>query len=355
MPRFDKDYYKVLGLAEAAAPEEIRKAYRSKAKDCHPDLAGGDKAKEARFKEINEAHEVLSDPAKRAQYDRMRKGGFPQDPGGAPGGGFGVHTEDLGDLFGSFFDLGAMGRRASARTRRSGGEDTAFALQVPFETAASGGRISITLPKEEACGDCKGNGSRGGGRACKACGGSGMSSRAQGGFAFSRPCPSCMGRGSEPGPTCPACGGEGARRMERRPEVRIPAVASASSKVRLAGEGAPGEGGGPPGDCILELTVAGHPDFVREGLDVTGAAEIDFVDAILGTEIPVKPLHGTVKLKIPPGAQPGARLRLTAQGVEVTHGEPGDHYVRLKVRLPRTLTEAQKKALEAFRHPPAAS
>ena len=353
MPRFDKDYYKVLGVPETATPEEIKKAYRRMAKELHPDRSGGDKAKEQRFKEVNEAHEVLSDPPKRAQYDQMRKAGFSGDPsqfsrsGGADFGNLG----GLEDLLGSFMDMGAFGRQAGSRARKGRGEDTAFALTVPFETAARGGRMTIMLPKEESCGECGGTGTKGGaaGRTCKTCRGSGMSAKSHGGFAFSRPCPSCMGSGTEPGPPCPDCRGEGVRRVERKLEVKIPAGVSTGSKIRLGGEGAPGTNGGPPGDCILDLTVAEHPDFEREGRDVTGSVEVDFRDAILGTEAAVPTLHGPVTLHIPPGTQPGARLRLRGQGVQGPDGDPGDHYVRVKVRLPRTLTEEQKKALEAFR------
>lgn len=357
MPRFDKDYYRVLGVPESASPEDIRKAYRAKAKAFHPDKAGGDKAKEEKFKEINEAHEVLGDPKKRAQYDQMRKAGASGDPaeyfrqarsgGGGPGG----IPIDMEDLFGSFFDTGAWGRQAGARSRRGKGEDTAFAVEIPFETAAKGGRITITLQKEEACGDCGGTGARDGkpGKPCPSCRGTGKSSRSQGAFAFSRPCPACMGRGTEPAPPCPACGGEGTRAVERTLEVKIPAGVATGSKIRLAGEGAPGTNGGPPGDCILELTVSGHPDLERDGRDVTSAVELPFVDAILGGEVTAPTLHGPVKVKIPPGTQPGARLRLAGQGVQGADGDAGDHYVRIKVRLPRNLTEEQKKALEAFR------
>jgi molecular chaperone DnaJ len=354
MPRFDKDYYKLLGVLETASPEEIRKTYRAKAKECHPDRAGGDKTKEVRFKEINEAHEVLSDPPRRAQYDRMRKSGFSGDPSDflrqAQGGGArDVRMEDLGDLFSSFIDMDAWGRQAGGRARRQRGEDTAFSLEIPFELAARGGRTTITLPKEEPCEVCKGTGGKGAAKPCARCRGTGVDSRAQGGFAFNRPCAACLGRGVQPGPACPACQGEGTRHVERQIEVKIPAGVTTGSKLRLAGEGAPGLNGGPPGDCLLELTVASHPDFEREGRDVTGTVEVDFADAILGAELTAQTLGGPVKLKIPPGTQPGARLRLAGQGIQGPDGEPGDHYVRVKVRLPRKLTEEQKKALEAFR------
>lgn len=349
MPRFDKDYYRILGVPETAAPGDVRKAYRALAKTCHPDLSGGDKAKERRFKEINEAHEVLADPEKRAQYDRMRQAGASPTGGGA---GFDpAQAGGMGDLFSSFFDLGAMGRHAQARSRRERGEDTAFRVAVPFETAARGGRITITLPMQEACPDCSGTGARGGasGKACRACRGTGMTGRSVGGFAFSRPCGECGGRGTEPAPACASCHGEGSRPVTRRLEVKIPAGVSTGSKVRLAGEGAPGANGGPAGDCLLELAVEGHPEFEREGRDVTGDLEIGLADALLGTDAAANTLHGKVTVRIPPGTQPGARLRLAGQGVQGPDGEAGDHYVRVKVRLPRTLTEEQRKALEAFR------
>ena len=355
MPRFDKDYYRDLGVSEKATPEEIRRAFRTKAKECHPDRAKGDKAKEQRFKEINEAHEVLSDPAKRTQYDRMRQAGaqgFHPGSGGMGGPG-GVDAGDLGDLFGSFFDMGAWGRQAGARSRQrpARGEDTAFSVQVPFETAARGGRLTISLPKEEACAACAGTGAKGGAsaRPCERCKGSGADSRGQGGFSFSRPCPACGGRGIQAGPACEACRGEGLKQVVRAIEVKIPAGVSTGSKLKLGGEGAPGLNGGPPGDCLLQLTVADHPDFEREGRDLTGTVAVDFVDALLGAEVPAPTLHGEVKVRIPPGTQPGARLRLPGQGIQGPDGEPGDHYVRVKVTLPRTLTEEQRKALEAFR------
>lgn len=338
MPRFDKDYYRVLGVPEDAGSDAIRKAYRAKAKECHPDKAGGDKAKEARFKEINEAHEVLSDPKKRAQYDQIRRGGFQEGVGG-----------DADDFFRSVMDLGAWGRRDGARPMRERGDDVAFVLDVPFETAARGGRLTVDLPRDEACETCSGSGLEGELKPCRACKGSGSATRAQGGFAFSRPCPTCMGSGHAPAPPCPACGGEGARAVTRKLEVKIPPGVSTGSRLRLAGEGGPGRRGGPPGDCLLELRVGSHPDFERDGSDLTSHLELDFTDAILGVQVPVKTLHGTVTLKVPPGTQPGSRLRLAGQGIQAASGEPGDHYVRIKVRLPRDLTEAQRTALEAFR------
>ena len=353
MPRFDKDYYKLLGLSETASPEEIKKSYRRLAKDLHPDRSGGDKAKETRFKEINEAHEVLSDPLKRAQYDRMRKSGFSEPFRQGHAGGPAMNAEDfgdLGDLFSSFVDMDAWGRQAGGgKSRRQRGEDTGFALEIPFELAAKGGRTTITLPKEEPCETCKGTGAKGTAKPCPRCRGSGVASRAQGGFAFNRPCPACLGRGVQPGPPCPDCGGEGLRQVQRQVEVEIPAGVSTGAKLRLAGEGRPGMNGGPAGDCFLELTVAAHPGFEREGRDLTSTVELDFVDAILGAEAAAQTLGGSVKVKIPPGTQPGARLRLAGQGIQGPDGEPGDHYVRVKVKLPRTLTDEQKKALEAFR------
>jgi len=352
VPRFDKDYYKLLGVAETATPEEIRRAFRAKAKDLHPDRAKGDKAKEALFKEVNEANAVLSDEKKRSQYDQMRKAGVSGDPSEffrqAQGGQQGDF--DMGDLMSSFFDMGAMGRKASARTRSGRGEDTAASIHVPFETAAKGGRITITVPQEESCKDCRGTGAKGGGKTCRECQGSGMAARQRGGFAVSRPCTACGGRGTEPSPPCPSCHGEGTKAVTRTLEVKVPAGAASGNRLRLSGEGAPGPGGGPPGDLLLELIV-GAGDFEREGRDLTSTVEIPFTDAILGTELQVPTLHGSVKVRVPAGTQPGARLRLSGQGIQGADGDAGDHYVRIKVRLPKTVTEEQKKALDTFRIP----
>jgi len=350
-----KDYYTVLGVAEDASQEEIRKSYRRLAKENHPDRNRDDPAAEARFKEIQEAYDVLGDPEKRKRYDQMRRFGA-----GGPGGAGGFRFEDLfggaggggGGFGGSIFDIferAGMGR-SGVRTAPRKGEDLHYTLRVPFRTAAFGGKSSIRVPREESCATCSGTGARPGTGAetCSACGGTGATSDAQGAFAFSRPCPRCYGRGRVIADPCSDCRGSGTTRRTRTLEVKIPAGVEDGGRIRLRGEGEAGSQGAPPGDLILTIRVIRDDRFRRKGLDVESDLTVDMVTAALGAEREVETLHGPVSLKIPAGVQPNARLRLKGRGVEDHRGRRGDHFVRVRVEVPKRLTERQRELLAEF-------
>ncbi len=346
-----KDYYTVLGVPEDASQEAIKKAFRGLAKRYHPDRNRGDAEAERRFKEIQEAYDVLGDPAKRKKYDELRRfgsGGFQgvdlEDlfGGGSPFGGFGGSIFDL-------FERAGAGRRGAAR-HRPRGEDLRAEITVPFATAASGGEVSLSLPRTETCTACRGSGAAAGSRVetCPECGGSGTAMRSQGAFSFSRPCPRCLGRGRIIREPCRACRGSGTRTVTRRFAVRIPPGIADGGRIRLKGEGEPGGPGAPPGDLIVTVRVAGHDRFRRRGLDIESDLTLDIASAALGTKAEVETLGGKVELTVPPGVQPGQRLRLRGRGIRDHRGRRGDHYVRIRVRIPKKLTRRQRELLEEF-------
>ena len=357
----EKNYYERLGVSPDASQEEIRKAYRRLAKKYHPDRNKGSKTAEERFKEISEAHEVLSDPKKRKQYDQLREAGFRggfddlqgfEDLFGGARGGRGFAAEDLGgglgDLFSKIFGGGTTaGTEFSARQR---GRDVRTSVTIPFELAVKGGKIELTVPRMQTCARCKGTGAAPGSGAdiCPQCGGQGRVQSGLGGFSVSRPCPQCFGRGRIIRKPCSACGGTGLSERPARVEIKIPKGIEDGQKLRLGGAGQPGQGGAPAGDLILEVNVAKHDRFQRKGKDIYGRAQVDMVRAALGTEIEVQTLHGTVTVKVPPGTQPGQKLRLKGHGIEAHDGERGDHYVEVVVSVPKDLSERQKELLREF-------
>ncbi len=362
----DKDFYEILGVSEKASADEIKKAYRKLAKKYHPDVHPDDPKAADRFKEIGEAYSVLSDAEKRKQYDQMRRlGAFGfggrgrggptagQRPGAQPGFSF----DDLqgfggiGDIFSSIFDLG--GRRDRTDTRHRGprkGGDVEYVVEVPFETAVSGGKISIDVPITEECATCSGSGAAPGSSlvTCKECGGSGTVSFGQQGFAVKRPCPACFGRGKIPEKPCPSCGGRGAVRQNRRINVTVPRGVDSGSRVRLSGQGERGAGGGPPGDLIISFKVKPHRFFRREGLDIHVTIPINIVQATLGSKIRVRTVSGKrVILRIPAGTQSGTKFRIRGQGVE--KGERvGDQIVEVRIEVPEKLSEDEEQAMERF-------
>ena len=355
-----KDYYEILGVKRDAGEQEIKRAFRRLAKKHHPDRNKGDKAAEARFKEINEAHSVLIDPKKRAQYDRFgeaRAHGFTgsefwedvRHAQGAPGeetfswgdaGG-------LGDIFSQFF------RRESpfgARTWRAGptrGEDVEVMAHIPFDHAVRGGRMAIRVPGVFACKKCGGGGAQPGTKAqpCPECHGTGNVQAVQGAFAFSRPCPRCFGRGQVIGTPCGQCRGSGQEQATRRYQVNIPRGVRNGQRIRLAGQGQPGREGGPSGDLFVEVRVAEDAEFTRKRNDVFSEATIDMVKAVLGTRVRVRTVQGEAVVRVPAGTQPGDRLRLRGRGIVAADGGKGDHYVTMRVTTPRNLTEEQKDLL----------
>ena len=358
----EKDYYKVLGVSPDASQDEIHKAYRRLAKQHHPDLNKGSKAAEEKFKEIVEAHDVLGNKRKRQQYDRFRQAGMAGGTGsfeemfGAagrqrpPGGEEGPFaSEDMGE-FGDLFSRIFGGGVGTEFTGRQKGHDVHSRLSIPFETAAWGGKVAIQVPRQEPCQRCGGSGAAPGTKAqvCPHCGGSGRMASGLGGFSVTRACPQCFGRGRVIQRPCAVCRGSGMSESLRPVEVKIPRGIESGAKLRLGGMGEPGLGGAPAGDLILEVDVQSHPTFRREGLDIYSAATVDMVEAALGTTVQVQTLEGTVGVKTPPGTQPNQKLRLRGRGLQDAAGRKGDHFVEVRVAIPKHLTERQKELLLEF-------
>ncbi len=347
-----KDFYQVLGVPDSAGQDEIKKAYRRLAKRYHPDANPNDPAAAERFKEISEAHTVLSDAEKRKQYDRMRKLGAFETPRGPRGGARGPAGAEeafdlgglggLGDIFSSIF-----GR---ARREEERGEQLEAVVEVPFRVAMRGGKVPVTLPVTETCGTCHGGGAAPGATTatCTECGGKGTISFGQGSFAVQRPCPVCRGRGTIPSERCPTCGGQGEVRTERRVTITVPPGTETGTRIRLKGQGAPGKAGRPAGDLVVTFQVQPDRFFRREGLDVVCEVPINLVQAALGTRIRVRTLdEKKIVLRIPPGTQPGRRFRLRGQGVQ--KGERvGDQLVQVQVVVPEKLGPEAEEAMKAF-------
>ncbi len=364
-----KDYYQILGVAEGASADEIKKAYRRLAKQNHPDANPNDPQAAERFKEVGEAYAVLSDETKRRQYDQMRKmgplGGFGFGAGAAGARPGAAHEErftfedlgdlgGLGDLFSSFFDRRRQQQQQQQRGRgRAGaaarGHDVEYVVEIPFATAARGGRINISVPVTDACATCGGTGSAPGTKpkTCGECGGSGTISFGQGGFAVTRPCPVCLGRGQVPTQPCTVCGGSGQVREQRQILLNVPAGVDTGSRLRLSGQGERGSAGAPPGDLIVTFRVQPDHFFRREGLDVHSTVPINLAQATLGSRIRVRTVDGKVSLRIPPGTQSGTRFRIPQQGIE-KGGRRGDQYVQVKVEVPETLDEQQTELMREF-------
>ncbi|MEX1258171.1 MAG: molecular chaperone DnaJ [Gemmatimonadota bacterium] len=365
MSTTSKDFYQILGVSDKATPDEIKKAYRKLAKQYHPDANSGDPAAAERFKEIGEAHAVLSHEEKRRKYDEMRRfGAFDfrgrggadataSRPGGAPFGGGDFSFEDLGglgDIFSSIFDRARRGGGAERTRGPRRGEDVEYLVDISFEIAVKGGRISISVPITEECALCSGSGAAPGTavKRCEECGGSGIVSFGQGGFAVNRPCPACMGRGKIPETPCPSCGGAGVVRQSRKLQVSVPEGVETGSKLRLSGQGERGAAGGEPGDLILVFQVKPHSFFRREGSDIHVTIPINVAQAILGSKVKVRTIDGTfVVLKIPPGTQSGTKFRIRGQGV-AGKGRRGDQYVEVKVETPESVSEEGKERLREF-------
>jgi molecular chaperone DnaJ len=360
-----KDYYQVLGVPESADADEIKKAYRKLAKKNHPDANPNDPKAADRFKEIGEAYSVLSDAEKRKQYDQMRKygplggiGGFGNRPSGAQGANRGGETRfgfddigdmgGLGDIFSSIFDR--TRRRPGPREQRTRGRDVEYVVEIPFRVAARGGKVTITVPVTEDCATCNGSGNTPGTRAktCPECGGKGSITFGQGGFAVSRPCPVCLGRGQVPTEPCSVCNGAGQVTEQRQIILTVPTGVDSGSKLRLSGQGERGAAGAPAGDLLITFKVQPDRFFRREGLDVYGTVPINVAQAMLGSKIRVRTVDGKkVALRIPAGTQSGTRFRIAGQGV-LKGDRRGDQYVQVKVEVPETLTPEQERLAREF-------
>jgi len=354
----EKDYYQILGVKRDADDKEIKKAYRRLAKKYHPDRHGGDKTAESRFKEVSEAYSVLSNKKKRTQYDQFGEAQARGFTGGdfweQFGGGGQARSADtpggLGDIFSQFFRHATPFGSRTSRSTPMRGQNVEASVRVPFNFAISGGKTTLKVPGLFPCSKCGGSGAKPGTRSktCPRCHGSGNILNAQGGFAFSQPCRTCFGRGSIIATPCTTCRGTGQEQTTRTFHVKIPRGVRNGQKIRLAGQGNPGVMGGPSGDLLIEVLVEPHSDFKRDGKDIYSEATVGMVGAALGMRIRVHTVKGDATLRVPPGTQPGDKLRLKGRGVTAAEGSNGDHYVTIRVVTPRNLTEDQKKILQKF-------
>ncbi|MGI5222543.1 molecular chaperone DnaJ [Nocardia sp. CA-290969] len=362
----EKDFYKELGVSSDASTEEIKKAYRKLARDLHPDANPGDAKAEERFKAVSEAHTVLSDPAKRAEYDETRRlfagGGYGRGGGFTPGagGGFtqgfdlgdifgqaGAADGGLGDLFGGLFNRGGGGTRTS-RPRR--GADVEAETTLGFREAARGVTVPLSLTSPAPCTTCHGSGAKPGTspRVCPICNGSGVVSRNQGAFGFSEPCDECRGSGSIIDDPCVDCRGSGIQNRTRTLNVRIPPGIADGQRIRLAGQGEAGLRGAPSGDLYVTVRVSQDKVFGRAGDDLTLVLPVSYSELVLGTTVSVPTLEGRVGVKVPPGTADGRTLRVRGRGVPKRGGGAGDLLVTVKVAVPPKLDDDAVAALRAL-------
>jgi molecular chaperone DnaJ len=367
-----KDYYSVLGVSASVSQDELKKQYRKLAAKHHPDKNPNDPKSAERFKEISEAYQVLGDVEKRKQYDQMRQlgafggfgnGGGPRgrpSPGGAGAQSFKFEDFDigglggLGDIFSSMFGgAQAAGARTGGNARQRGperGADVEAVLQIPFRTAALGGKVPIELEVTEECATCHGSGAAPNAKiqTCPECSGRGTISFGQGGFAVQRPCPMCMGKGTIPSERCPTCNGTGEVRVRKKMMITVPTGVDSGTKIRLKGQGGRGAKNGPPGDLLITFQVDPDRFFKREGLDLIAPVKINIAQATLGSKVSVTTLDGKkVAVKIAPGTTSGKRLRVPNLGI--TKGEQhGYLIVTIEIDMPEKLTEEQEKAMKEF-------
>jgi molecular chaperone DnaJ len=374
-----KDFYSVLGVSSSASQDEIKKAYRKLAKKHHPDANAADPKAAERFKEISEANNVLGDPAKRKQYDEMRRygafdgasggfggfGGGRSRAGGAGGSGAGrsrggeqtINFQDfdigglggLGDLFSSMFG-GGEAREASRPRGPERGDTVEASLDIPFRTAARGGKVPIELEVREECPTCHGSGAAPGAqlKICPECNGRGVISFGQGSFAVNRTCPVCLGKGQVPTEACPTCHGTGEVRVKRKVIINVPPGVDTGSKIRLKGQGGKGTANGPPGDLVITFNVQPDKFYSRDGFDVIAKVPLNIAQATLGTKISVKTLDGKkVAIKIPPGTPSGKRFRVRGQGIQ-KGDKKGDLIVEVSIAVPEKLSEEQEKMMKEF-------
>ena len=351
-----RDYYEVLGISKGASEDEIKKAYKKMARKYHPDLNPDNKEAEEKFKEVNEAYEVLSDPNKKARYDQYGHAGV--DPNfGAGGAGFDGNFDfgDLGDIFGSFFGGGFGGGRRTNPNAPQRGESIRLSLTISFEEAAFGCEKEVTVERMEQCGTCSGSGCAAGTtpEVCPDCHGSGqVQVRRQtpmGVFATSSPCGRCGGKGKIIHQPCPDCRGTGAVRKRKTIKASIPAGIDNGQTISIRSQGHAGKNGGPAGDLLITITVRPHELFRREGTSVLCEAPITFAQAALGAELEIPTIDGKVKYDLPEGTQSGTTFRLKGKGIPSINGRGrGDQYVTVYIETPRNLNKEQKEALKKF-------
>ena len=358
------DYYKTLGVDKKATPDEIKKAYRKLARKYHPDRNPDDKAAEARFKEISQAHDVLGDPEKRKQYDT---GAGPFATGAGPGGGFGgfgnfdFDASSMGDilsnLFGGSGPQGGGGRSSRQRRRVERGADLEAQVSISFDQAVAGAQVPLQVPMRSTCPTCHGTGAKPGTTpsVCPRCEGRGIETEGQGMFSISQPCSLCGGSGTVIDDPCPTCNGAGAVRTVKRLRVNIPAGVRDGSRIRLAGKGEPGARGGPPGDLYLIVHVSPSPVFTRKGNNLEVEVPLTIPEALRGAEVQVPTLNGSKTLRVAPGTKHGTVQRLRGEGPPMPRtgggtGSPtkGDIHYRFLIDVPKELSAEQADAVEAL-------
>ena len=370
----EKDYYKVLGVTRSASADDIKKAYRKLARELHPDRNPGDKAAETKFKDVSEANAVLSDPAKRKEYDDTRSlfGGGAMRRNARPGGGTSSVPFDLGDLFGNqgsgstgagsgdrgrfgggFGDLFGSLFQGNSAARRGGparGRDVEAELALGFEEAVQGATLPLTLRAPGPCENCHGSGAKPGTepRTCPKCNGVGLVSTNQGAFQFSEPCRECQGVGTVVDEKCSDCKGTGAVTRPRTLTVRIPPGVDDGQRIRLSGRGEPGERGGIAGDLYVLVRVKPHALFTRSGQNLGITVPVTVAEATLGVDIVVPTLDGQVTVRVPPGTPSGRVLRVRGRGVPRKSSTPGDLLVTIDVQVPKELSPEARKAMEEF-------
>ena len=351
--------YEVLGVPKTASDDEIKKAYRKLAREYHPDRNPGDNGAEEKFKEVQAAYDLLSDPEKRRSYDTFGtvggtgpgQGGYPGGfPGGFPGGARfeEFRLGDLGDLLGGMFGGGAARQRVRQPMR---GDDLETRVRISFEDSLEGVQVRVPVESDAVCSTCHGTGAEPGTSpvVCPQCGGRGVVSDSQGLFAFSQPCPRCQGNGSIVETPCKRCRGAGRERKQRRFSVNIPPGAKSGTRVRLKGRGEPGRNGGPPGDLHVVVDVETSPLFERRGSDLVLDVPVTYAEAALGSTVQIPTPGGPVALKIPAGTESGKLLRVKGRGApHLKGGGRGDLLARVKVTVPKKLTKAEKEALESY-------
>ncbi len=358
-----KDYYELLGVSKNASADEIKTAFRKKAHQHHPDK-GGDAEK---FKELNEAYQVLGNAEKKQRYDQFGAAAFNSGGGNNAGGGFSgfngqgfggqgfgnMDFEDLGDIFGGFGDIFGFGGGRQSQKRQTRGRDMEMALNLSFMEAAFGLEKEISFSKNTTCDRCRGNGAEPGSKVetCKTCNGSGRVNRVQrtilGNIQTQATCPTCDGEGKIYSQKCTKCNGSGIHRENVKITVRIPAGINDGESIRLSGQAEAGEKGAPAGDLYLRIKIQAHKKFIREGYDIKTEEKINIKQAILGDKVDVETIHGVVKLKIPEGTQSGTVFKLKEKGITKLHNRGlGDQYIKIIVKIPSSVNKKQKQLLE---------
>jgi molecular chaperone DnaJ len=344
-----RDYYEVLGVSKSATADEIKKAYRRLAMKFHPDRNKDDgEAAESKFKEAKEAYEVLKDDDKRSTYDRFGHDGLKMGGAGGPGG---FSAEGFGDIFGDVFgDIFGGGRRGGG-PQVFRGADLGYELKLDLETAVAGDNVTIDVPTQVSCDSCGGSGAKKGSSpvTCSTCGGAGQVRMQQGFFSIQQTCPACKGAGTTIADPCLDCHGRGRIRKTRTLSVKVPAGVDDGDRIRLSGEGEAGRNGGPSGDLYVEIRIAPHKIFDREGSNLSCEVPVSFAKATLGGEVELPTLDGNVSLKIPAGTQSGKVFRLRGKGVTtVRDARQGDLFAQVAVETPVNLTSDQREMLEKF-------